>query len=134
MVGKISDQVEPSTPVVYFVYNANSGKLNAYLDMLHKIVSPKTYPCQLCDITYGVSKIRPEWDAFRSKSSLRMVFLHKDEWEEAFPDQRIALPAVLVGQNNEFQILLGAKDWKDVTLTKLIEQLQVLERQLLENV
>ena len=30
-----------------FVYNANSGKLSAALDIAHKIISPSTYQCRL---------------------------------------------------------------------------------------
>lgn len=127
MVGKIGDQINPDDPVVYFIYNANSGKLNAYLDMMHKVLSPKTYPCQLCDITYGVRKIHPEWKAFREKSKLRMVFLHKDEWEKAFPDMKIGLPAVLLGKKNGFKVVLGPNDWKEITLDglkKLIDEIE----------
>ncbi|MAW96490.1 MULTISPECIES: GTPase [unclassified Leeuwenhoekiella] len=71
-----------------FIYNANSGKRNAYLDSLHKVISPKTYPCSLCDITYGVFKIRPEWKAFRESSNLDMQFYHIDEFNDAYPDSK----------------------------------------------
>jgi len=36
-----------------FVYNADSGLLNAMKDWAHKIVSPETYPCSLCALTYN---------------------------------------------------------------------------------
>jgi len=71
-----------------FIYNANSGKRNAYLDSLHKVISPKTYPCSLCDITYGVFKIRPEWKAFRESSNLDMQFYHIDEFIAAYPESK----------------------------------------------
>ncbi|RIW13313.1 GTPase [Algoriphagus lacus] len=129
MVGKISDPVNPGTPKVYFIYNANSGKFNAYLDMLHKVISPKTYPCQLCDITYGVSKIRPAWKEFREKSKLYMIFLHKDEWEEAFPENKIVLPAVLLDRGKGLEVIFGSKDWNRVTLEDLMDELTRLESQ-----
>jgi hypothetical protein len=69
-----------------FVYNADSGKWNAYMDMAHKIFSPSTYPCSLCDITYGIFKIRPEWDAFIQNSPIPLEFLHKDEFLVAYPN------------------------------------------------
>jgi hypothetical protein len=79
-----------------FVYNADSGRWNAYMDMAHKIFSPATYPCSLCDLTYGVFKIRPEWDDFVKNSPLPMVFLHRDEFQEQYPELReLALPVVL---------------------------------------
>ena len=36
-----------------FVYRANSGPTSLALDFIHKIVSPKTYSCNLCNVTYG---------------------------------------------------------------------------------
>ncbi|WP_111672788.1 GTPase [Algoriphagus litoralis] len=133
MVGKITDPRIPGSARIYFIYNANSGKLNAYLDMMHKIVSPKTYPCQLCDITYGITKIRPEWKNFREKSRLNMIFLHKDEWEIAFPLTSIALPSVVVENGNEFQTLLGPEDWERLTLDDLILKLEYLEQNLISS-
>ena len=36
-----------------FIYNAKSGIGNAFIDWAHKIISPKTYDCNLCSITYN---------------------------------------------------------------------------------
>ena len=44
-----------------FIYNANSGKHNALLDTMHKIVSPNTYNCNLCDITFGLFTENKTW-------------------------------------------------------------------------
>ncbi len=48
-----------------FVYNANSGALNSLMDSVHKIISPKTYDCKLCDLTYDVFKENELWSRFR---------------------------------------------------------------------
>ena len=53
-----------TTPTLLFVYNADSGPLNALLDFGHKIVSPGTYPCSLCRLTYGTFGMRREWREF----------------------------------------------------------------------
>ncbi len=87
-----------------FVYNADSGRWNAYLDMAHKVFSPTTYPCSLCDLTYGVFHIRPEWEAFVQQAPLPFVFLHKDEFRRDYKNltDDIPLPVVLlqhVGQH-----------------------------------
>jgi hypothetical protein len=71
-----------------FVYNADSGKWNAYLDMAHKVFSPSTYPCSLCDITYGIFKIRPEWEAFVANSPVSFEFLHKDEFLATYRESK----------------------------------------------
>jgi hypothetical protein len=79
-----------------FVYNADGGRWNGYLDMAHKIFSPATYPCSLCDLTYGIFSIRPEWDDFVRQSPVPFEFLHRDEFHAAHPEWRAeALPVVL---------------------------------------
>ncbi|MEX0288178.1 MAG: GTPase, partial [Flavobacteriaceae bacterium] len=65
-----------------FIYNANSGLGNMLLDGAHKILSPSTYECKLCDITYGAFTERKIWKAFRKESGIEMEFLHKDEFLE----------------------------------------------------
>jgi len=69
-----------------FVYNADSGTWNMWLDVAHKVFSPATYPCSLCDLTYGIRKIEPEWDAFVRKAPVPFEFLHKDEFLAAHPN------------------------------------------------
>ena len=94
-----------------FVYNADSGQWNAYLDMAHKIFSPKTYPCSLCDITYGIFKIRPEWDDFIKNTNTPLDFLHKDEFLSAYPNSEFQdFPFVLSEDENGKQAMfLDAK-------------------------
>ena len=36
-----------------FIYNAKSGLVNEMIDFAHKIVSPETYECNLCAISYN---------------------------------------------------------------------------------
>jgi hypothetical protein len=79
-----------------FVYNAGSGYWNLALDIAHKVFSPATYPCHLCDLTYGVLKIRPEWQQFLDSAQTPMEFLHQDEFVQTWPAwQHLALPAIL---------------------------------------
>ena len=68
-----------------FVYNAKSGKLNAMLDSMHKVISPATYSCNLCRITYGTFTELPEWRQFREHFHGNMTFLHIDEFERQYP-------------------------------------------------
>ena len=95
-----------------FVYNADSGKWNAYLDMAHKIFSPKTYPCSLCDLTYGIFKIEPEWDDFVKNAPVPFTFLHKDEFHTQFPEWKaLPLPAVLIeAPTSQTKLLINRED------------------------
>ncbi|WP_232221892.1 hypothetical protein [Methanococcoides burtonii] len=49
-----------SKNTLIFVYNADSGLINEMKDYVHKIVSPSTYECNLCAITYGNTGIKNE--------------------------------------------------------------------------
>ena len=96
-----------------FIYNANSGKLNAYLDSLHKIFSPKTYPCSLCDLTYGVFKENKSWKSFRESATLKMQFLHIDEFEKAYRSkwlQPYTYPVVLLENGENLEIFISKEE------------------------
>lgn len=90
-----------------FVYNADSGKLNAMLDIAHKMVSPSTYACDLCSITHGVLSEKEAWSAFRAESERELVFYHRDEFEEQY-DQRFTYPVVLQEEEGSLREVLTA--------------------------
>lgn len=63
-----------------FVYNADSGMMNLAKDVLHKLLSPSTYPCSLCDLTYSALGERRSWVRFRKQLNVMQAYLHKDEF------------------------------------------------------
>ncbi len=83
-----------------FVYNANSGKLSAALDIAHKIISPSTYQCNLCSLTHGTFTERDVWKKFREESDTELVFYHKDEFEHEF-NKQFTYPMVLKEEKGE---------------------------------
>lgn len=96
-----------------FVYNADSGKMNAYMDMLHKVVNPKTYPCSLCDITHGVFKERQQWKQFRENSKIPMEFLHKDEFLSSYASKfghKFEFPVVLIATGNDLESFISKEE------------------------
>ena len=77
-----------------FVYNADGGHLAGLQDMFHKILSPATYSCSLCAVTYGATSMRPEWQQFIQQLAVPVEFLHRDEFVRAYPQWRThPLPA-----------------------------------------
>jgi hypothetical protein len=83
-----------SAATLLFVYNADAGRVNALLDLVHKTISPGTYACSLCALTHGV-RMRPEWKAFIKALPVEARFLHRDEFWAGFSALRpYALPAV----------------------------------------
>ncbi|MBI4665227.1 MAG: hypothetical protein HY751_02325 [Nitrospinae bacterium] len=68
-----------------FVYNAGSSLFDKITDFTHKIISPATYSCNLCMITFDSLGMKKEWADFIKTLSPPPVFLHKDEFAEKYP-------------------------------------------------
>jgi len=92
-----------------FVYNATSGSVRGYLDSLHKILSPATYDCNLCDITFGVFSEKSKWKKFRKSSTTEMIFLHKDQFLKQYRSKWLPnyeFPIVLSEENDGLHIFI----------------------------
>ena len=87
-----------------FVYNADSGLLNAMKDWAHKIVSPETYACSLCALTYDNLGMRRPWREFIKELGYEAEFLHRDELEEKHNVKDVMLPAVFILQDGELKL------------------------------
>lgn len=91
-----------------FAYNADSGLFNALTDSAHKLISPDTYSCNLCAITYGMFGMKKEWKDFLKSISSPIEFLHRNEFEEKYKIKNIELPAIFTIERNSLQILIDA--------------------------
>jgi hypothetical protein len=92
-----------------FVYNADSGMLNTLVDIAHKILSPKTYNCNLCMLTHGYFSARKNWLDFLQTLNIEMEFLHRDELIKHHPDSSDALPAIFI-EHDKFDLLISADE------------------------
>ena len=95
-----------------FIYNANSGLGNTLLDGAHKILSPSTYQCSLCDITYGAFTERKIWKTYRETSKIPMEFLHKDEFLQQYASKfgaKFTFPIVLAQAVDDLEIFIGTE-------------------------
>ena len=105
-----------------FVYNADSGFLNGAVDVFHKILSPKTYPCSLCGITYGNTSMRVEWKNYIQSLPVKTRFLHRDEFLAEFPQLReYPLPAAFRDSDRGWQLFLSKAELDSLNLPSLIE-------------
>lgn len=75
-----------------FVYNADSGILNGMKDLIHKNISPETYPCSLCAVTYDNLGMKREWRKFVSRLGRDIEFIHRNELEKKYGVTKIPLP------------------------------------------
>lgn len=104
-----------------FVYNANAGIAAGIMDSIHKALSPATYPCGLCAITYGAVRMNPTWKAWLKAQSFESVFYHRPDFRAAYADLQVDLPVILVERDGTMETLVGADDFRDAaTVDKLI--------------
>ncbi len=112
-----------------FVYNADSGAKNAILDSMHKVLSPSTYDCNLCDLTYGLVLENRIWKKFREESTHEMEFIHRDEFKKQYASKfgyKFNFPIILVENGNGLEVFISTEELNSldtpVTLINLIEQ------------
>lgn len=117
-------------PDLLIVYNADGGPFAMLADALHKVVSPATYPCSLCAVTYGPVAMRGEWRAFLDRLPNAKRFYHRDDFAADFPGVALKLPAILTHRAGERPaVLVGATELDVVPdLPSLID---LVERRLL---
>lgn len=88
-----------------FVYNANSNIFSFVINYLHKKISPDTYQCNLCKITYGIT-MNKEWREFIKNLPYKITFLHKDQLENSYPDlANKPLPTIFIRENGDIDVL-----------------------------
>ena len=84
-----------------FVYNADGTLPSLLVDAVHKLVSPRTYNCNLCRLTYGMARQKPAWKRFLTSLPVPAVFLHRDELRARFPAlANASLPAVFIQESS----------------------------------
>lgn len=94
-------------PRLILVYNADSGLITALMHAVHKQISPATYPCSLCAITYGAVSMRGDWKRFWQQLDARVDFYHRDDFTRDFPElgtggaRQVALPVILISEAGE---------------------------------
>ena len=115
-------------PKLLFVYNAETGFFNKLVDFAHKIISPKTYPCSLCALTYGNYTMFPEWAEYLQTLPYEFEFIYKNEWGHV--DVYDKYPVVALQQDERVEVLLTAEELDSMaSLEALKNRLnQVLQR------
>ncbi len=99
-------------PKLLLVYNAENGAFNALADTLHKVFSPATYQCSLCQYTHGLTGMVLPWKIFLEALGLESRFLYRSEFRELFPTVPDALPLILLEHPERLEILLDAENIK----------------------
>jgi hypothetical protein len=108
-----------------FIYNADSGLMNTLIDIGHKALSPTTYECNLCDLTFGLFKEHKQWKQFREASDTEMEFLHRDEFEQKYA--RTFEYPVILKEDNDLSVVISQAELNQIkTLDELIERVKMV--------
>lgn len=97
-----------------FVYNAKSGFVHSVMDLMHKTASPKTYPCKLCSLTFSGATMNKLWKCYISGLDISAIFMHRNEFSKAYPDQNISFPAILLQSGSSFKTLISCEEFRNI--------------------
>lgn len=106
-----------------FVYNANSGKGNKFLDSLHKLIKPSSYSCDLCKLTFGLFSERKKWRDYRENLEMEVVFLHKDEFRKQYASKfgyKFRYPVILLERSGELEVFISDAEISDLDSVELL--------------
>ncbi|MBI2326740.1 GTPase [Candidatus Curtissbacteria bacterium] len=116
-----------------FVYNADSSPFVQVKDLIHKSVSPKTYGCRLCSLTFGTFYQKQQWSEFIKTLGIEAKFLHKDKFISTYPTQKSnMLPAVFIKKEKDLTLFISKEEIeKQYTLDDLINLVASKKAQIL---
>ncbi|MCP4398296.1 MAG: hypothetical protein GY801_13490 [bacterium] len=88
-----------------FVYNANSGKISAFLDSAKKVLMVDG--CVLCTLTHGILGEKKEWKECQEELGVPIRYYHRDDLSkilENIVDGRF--PCILAQIGTHYMMLL----------------------------
>ncbi len=83
-------------PFLLIVYNADRGFFNAVSASTHKLFSPNTYTCALCQHTFGITGMLQPWKEYLDMQPVPVSFTHRNDFHKDYPEHAsLTLPAIL---------------------------------------
>ena len=105
-----------------FVYNARSGVFNTLIDYFHKVISPSTYECSLCSLTYNNYGQVKAWKQFIQSLNIPIYFKYSDHLSEIGLDKETKLPIVV---NTDLNVVVSSEEINQCqTIDALIEMIR----------
>ncbi len=111
-----------------FVYNADSGLISAFADGISKIISPQTYQCRLCSLTFGTALMKTPWREFIESLGIPVEFLHRDEFTEKYEHEGAKFPSAYMKRGDELRIFISQEEMD--ALESLDELMGLVRRRL----
>ena len=111
------------TSKIIFVYNASDDFLSVGFDFFHKIVSPQTYQCSLCKITYGNISMKNQWRDYIQDLDYNVEFLYKNNFSQYHPNlELIDVPSAFTSDGRVYTQIISKKEFNSLSdLDSLIE-------------
>lgn len=90
------------------VFDAESGKLNAFVDSVKKILTIQG--CSLCAITHGLKGEKDDWKSCKEEFGIPIDYLHRNEIPESL-SLKIAgkFPCIVAEVENESIVLMTSE-------------------------
>lgn len=109
---------------LHFVYNVEATPQALIRDFVHRLTDPDTYPCRLCDITYGRFVKKPGWQLFLWSLPVQSAFYTKDSFMKRFPQlAHLPLPVVLAEREpGEFEVFISREDFERIASLDELER------------
>jgi hypothetical protein len=114
---------------LHFVYNVEGTPKALLKDFMHRLRDPESYPCKLCDLTYGRFVKKPRWQFFIWSLPVKSVFYTRDRFVRKYPklkNQRY--PAVLAESGGRLHVFITRNELR--TLNSLEQFETLLEERL----
>ncbi len=118
-----------SAKQVILVYNAYGGIYPGIVDFVHKEMFPKSYPCNLCYLTFGTFSMKAEWKEFLESLPYKKTELHKDDFKRRYLPESLPLPVILISNGTTVEILVSAEE---INQRKTLQQLKELVQSKIE--
>ena len=96
-----------------FIYNAKSGVVNELIDFAHKIVSPETYDCNLCAISYGAFSMKKKWSTYIETLPFKSTFTYKDKFSKN-GYSNLKFPSVFIRSNEKLDEIISATEINEI--------------------
>ena len=113
-----------------FIYNVKSGFINELVDFAHKIISPETFDCNLCAITYDTFTMEKRWADYIQSLPINSLFTYQDKLYENNL-KNVKLPSVFLRNGTELKELLSSSEINK--LNELQQLIEILDKKLKEH-
>jgi hypothetical protein len=93
------------------------------MDGAHKIVSPSTYDCNLCAITFGNFSEDELWKEFRENTAVTMEFLYRDKFLQNYNSENLrslTFPAILMETPTNLELFISSEILNEMTTSEAL--------------